>query len=239
MERARWGPRRSGVGVRLGEGANPLTWRPTRFGVFKPGRGRLRILWARAVSPWRHAGRVGKLAWLIRPRHVCRLNEFFALTPDVFGEECAAARKLTQLADFVPGGIARIPGAGGSMHLVVPPLRNMTSQVRPAGLSSAGSTTNHIVATVSPRTRIMSGTTGLWSLARGSERARPYARPLMPGTAGLAADTYATSAVCSPCQCPVWGTPFESPSAECRPLAGSTQVADGDSFAWRERCSIG
>ena len=112
------------------------------------------------------------------------------------------------------------------MQLVVPPLRNTTSQVRPAGLSSAGSATNHIVATASPRTRIMSGTTGLGSLARRSETARPYARPLMPSTAGLAADTYATSAVCSPCPCPVWGTPFGSSSAESRPLAGSTQVAE-------------
>ena len=120
------------------------------------------------------------------------------------------------------------------MHVVAPPLRNTTSHVRPAGLSSAGSTTNHIVATASPRTRIMSGTTGLGSLARRSESARPYARPLTPSTADLAADTYATSAVCSPCLCPVWGTPFESSSTESRPLAGSTQVADTDRFAWSE-----
>ena len=127
------------------------------------------------------------------------------------GEEDAAERVMSQLPDLVPGGTARIPGAGGSMHAVVPPLRNTTSQVLPAGLSRAGSATNHIVATASPRTRIMSGTTGLGSLAGRSDRTRPYASPLTPSTAGLAADTYATSAVCSPCLCPVWGTPIGSP----------------------------
>ena len=93
------------------------------------------------------------------------------------------------------------------MHLVVPPLRNTTSHVRPAGGSArAGSATNHIVATASPRTRIMSGTTGLGSTAGTLARARATGRPLTSRTADFAADTYATSAVCRPHHCPVRGT---------------------------------
>ena len=140
-----------------------------------------------------------------------------ALPPGGSGEQDAAklgARRapnrpeVSQLAlRWVPGGSARIPGTGGSMHLVVPPLRNTTSHVRPGGGSSrAGSATNHIVATASPRTRIMSGTTGLGSLSGPLARARATARPLTSSTADFAADTYATSAVCRPEPCPVWGT---------------------------------
>ena len=105
---------------------------------------------------------------------------------------------------LVPGGTARIPGTGGSMHLVVPPLRNTTSHVRRGGgCSRAGNATNHIVATASPRTRIMSGTTGLGSPAGSLARARATARPLTSSTADFAADTYATSAVCRLHPCPV------------------------------------
>ena len=114
---------------------------------------------------------------------------------------------VSQLADLVPGGIARIPGAGGSRHLVVPPLRNTTSQVRPGGDSSrAGSATNQIVATASPRTRIMSGTTGLGSLVGPREPTLPNATPLTP-TTPLAADTYPASTVCSSHRYPDRGTP--------------------------------
>ena len=60
------------------------------------------------------------------------------------------------------GGTACIPGTGGSMHLVVPFSRNTTSHVRPGGgSSSAGSATNHIVATASPRTRTPNAPSGV------------------------------------------------------------------------------
>jgi len=109
----------------------------------------------------------------------------------------------SQLVRSVPGGTARIPGAGGSMHLVAPPLRNTTSHVRLGGGSArAGSATNHIVATASTRTRIKSGTTGLGSPACPLERSLPKTSPLTPGTADLAADTYAPSAVCRLHPCP-------------------------------------
>ena len=138
-------------------------------------------------------------------------SEAFALSPDVLAGVSVAGclpsqdrPHVSQLADLVPGGTARIPGTGGSIHLVVPPLRNTTSHVRPGGGSArVGSATNHIVATASPRTRIMSGTTGLGSLACPLARSAT-ANPLTP-TTPLAADTYPASTVCSSYRCPAWG----------------------------------
>lgn len=138
---------------------------------------------------------------------------------------------VSQLAlRLVPGGTARIPGTGGSMHLVVPPLRNTTSHVRRGGgCSRAGSATNHIVATASPRTRIMSGTTGLGSPAGSLARARATARPLTSSTADFAADTYATSAVCRLHPCPVRGRRQED---EAPPSRGGASVFRGGHH-WR------
>ena len=140
-------------------------------------------------------------------------SEAFALSPDVLAGVSVAGclpsqdrPHVSQLADLVPGGTARIPGTGGSIHLVVPPLRNTTSHVRPGGGSArAGSATNHIVATASPRTRIMSGRQG-WGRSRVRSRGRVQKQirsPQLPPSP----QTRTQRRQYAPYRCPARGTP--------------------------------
>ena len=104
-ERCPFRSKMSGAGLlgRVDWGMGAAGWgrKPARLayypfsGNLKPAGGRARILCARAVSPWRHAGRVGKLAWLIRPRHACGTDRRCALArraspPGVLGQQPTA-----------------------------------------------------------------------------------------------------------------------------------------------------
>lgn len=95
---------------------------------------------------------------------------------------------------------ARDPGFAWGTHLVDPDARTNTSHDRSAraGLSSAGSATNQMVATASPMTRTRSGSTLLGSLERSFATATP-GRPC----ACLAADTSVGSAGAGVDSCPV------------------------------------